>query len=258
MNHPDDRAITFYLLGDAEDRNAVAGHLQECPRCASRVERLQQMLEAMAALEVPEPDAGFEERVWARQRSALTGRLGAATQASADANVVRPRFGGLRPAFWGAVAAAALLVAFLIGLYTPPPGSGAAGPGADSGERDRILLVAMGGHLERSKMILLEVSNAERPADLLSWREPAQRLISDNRLYRQSARLAGEPAMAELLEEIERLLLDLARAPDAAGTEELEWLRGRVAERDLIFKVSVLEGSTRQHAGTARVASRGL
>ena len=68
--------------------------------------------------------------------------------------------------------------------------------------RERILLIAVGHHLEKSERVLIELlnSNGSGEIDLAGQRERAERLATDNRLYRRSAGQSGERAIAGLLE----------------------------------------------------------
>ena len=85
--------------------------------------------------------------------------------------------------------------------------------------RERVLVVAVGDHLERSKMLLVEIANADpdQKIDLFDQREVAEDLVYTNRLYRQTAMTAGEGRMAGLLEELERVLIEIAHSPGRAA-----------------------------------------
>ena len=87
-----------------------------------------------------------------------------------------------------AALAAALVVAFLLGQRFPAPA-----PPISAEVRERILLVAVGNHLERSQMILVELANAptDVPLDVSAERASADVLVSANRLYRQTALRSG-------------------------------------------------------------------
>jgi hypothetical protein len=136
-----------------------------------------------------------------------------------------------------------LLVAFLLGREfpsRPQPLSTAV--------RERVLLVAVGDHLERSQMVLLELVNAPagEPMDLETQRAFAGELVSANRLYRQSALRAGEPALAAVLDELERVLVEVAAGPDALSPADLAELQRRIEARGLLFKVNVVQSHVRE------------
>ena len=263
MSHPSEQDLVMYRLGNAEDRELLEGHLQECDSCWESLREIEALLAATESLAVPEPAEGFEARVWERQREALqaAGRLRRADLGAVhggEERVIRPAFWSLRRLVLAGALAASLLLAFLVGLYTPPPGTVAMDP--DVLARERALLIAVGDHLQRTRMVLVELVNADvdMPLDVRVQRATANSLIGDSRLYRQTASRAGENAVAELLEELERILLEVARGPDELPARDLAWLRGRIESQDLLFKVSVIEGTARQAAATPRNAAGNL
>ena len=136
---------------------------------------------------------------------------------------------------------AALLVgAFVAGRYsprTPEPVAVQVNPDV----REQVLLVAVGDHLQRSKMLLIEIANAD-PAGAFSFadgRATAQDLVYANRLYRQTAVSTGDPLVIGLLDDLERVLLEMAHGPDELDGGSLESLRERIRNEGLIFKIRV-------------------
>ncbi len=184
-------------------------HLAECRQCREAFSDFEQTLNAFTDLPVPEPPPF----TW---REPLTARLAA-----------RWRMFALVPAL-----AAALFAAFYLGRSTTPPAPKlAATPLAESG-RERILVVALGNHLQRSEMVLLEVANGDH-ATSSAVQERARNLIGETRLYRQTAVYRGDRNYSELLEELDRLLTAIANGQSQSskpGTEQLE---------QLLFKIRV-------------------
>jgi hypothetical protein len=202
----DDLVLHYYREGEA----SAASHLEECAGCRGRFEALSTELGRIAD-DVAEPDAGYEARLW--------GRIGPALNVG-QRRSSRP---GWRRVALPASFAAAIAMAFLLGRQTRAP--------APEDVRDRILLVAVGDHLERSEVLLLEILNAdgpEAPAD-------AEELLAENRLYRQAALRAGGDGVASVLDELERVLVEAAAAPEP-GTG-LEELRSRIESRGLVLRV---------------------
>jgi hypothetical protein len=111
-----------------------------------------------------------------------------------------------------------------------------------------VLLVAVGDHLERSEMLLLELVNAppERPLDIGAERAQAEELLGASRLYRAAATRSGEPGLASVLEEVERLLVDVAHRPQEISAGDAARLRERIEDRGLLFKVRVLGYQVRE------------
>ena len=149
-----------------------------------------------------------------------------------------------RLAFGGALAAVAL-AAFLAGrLWRAPRGTPA------TQVRERILLVAVGDHLDRSQAVLIELVHSPAPGsglpDPARERLRAEELLAANRLYRLSAAAAGETAVSDVLEDLERLLLEVAHAPAPGGGEGAESSARRAEAEGVLFKIRVLASRMRQ------------
>ena len=85
----------------------------------------------------------------------------------------------------------------------------------------------------------LQVEVTDGPIDLTPQQEWAEDLVSENRLYRQSAADAGEAQMVGVLDDLERVLLEVAHSPQRADSDELQRLRTRLDTQDLLFTVRV-------------------
>ena len=148
-------------------------------------------------------------------------------------------FGPSRNLFRLAAVAALVAVAFLVGRSwprRPEPLSASV--------RERILLSAVGDHLERSQTVLLDFVNADPAADIPAGdRRRAGELAADNRLIRQTASTAGDAAVASVLDDLERVLLELAHG--AATADARTALRRRIDSEEVLFKVRVLEARVR-------------
>ena len=140
--HVTEEQLILHYYGEPEGAE-VDNHLAACPECRSQYTQLQQVLN-IVDIPVPERDAEYEDRVWNR----LAPKLG-----------VRHRLSWWAPRKWAAVAAMAALVvvAFVAGRYSPAIDK--PNIAAQSGVRERVLVVAVGGHLERSQMVLVELKN---------------------------------------------------------------------------------------------------
>jgi hypothetical protein len=109
-------------------------------------------------------------------------------------------------------------------------------------------VVALGEHLERSQAVLIEIVNAPANGDLdvTSEQARAAQLLAANRLYRQTASRGSEPAVASVLEELERLLLDVAHGPSHLTPEDLALLRQRIDQKGVLFRVRVIGANLRE------------
>jgi hypothetical protein len=108
--------------------------------------------------------------------------------------------------------------------------------------RERILLVAVGPHLERSQMVLLEVMNADPrgPLDVAAERELARDLLSANRLYRQAARRGPDQAVGAVLDQLEQALIEIANGPAELDSARLAEIQERIRSQGLLFRIRVL------------------
>jgi hypothetical protein len=114
--------------------------------------------------------------------------------------------------------------------------------------RERILLVAVGEHLERSQMILVELVNNESkgPVDISAEQQRAEDLVSENRLYRQAALKSGDRAVSSVLDELERVLLDIAHSPSKLDAAGLKQIRQCIESQGILFKIRVVSTNLRE------------
>jgi hypothetical protein len=238
MNHLSEEQLILHYYGEEDDGVAAERHLGECEACRALYGSLQRALNVVDSLPVPEPGAEYGERVWKRIEQHLPARRGARWVWA--------------PAPWrwaaaGAAFAALLVAAFLAGRFYPHPRQPVQLAAADTQAGERILLVAVGDYLERSQMVLIELANANSkgPLDISAEQERAVDLVSENRLYRQTAAHTGDAAVASVLDELERVLLDIAHAPSRLSPVELEKLRRRLEAEGILFKIRVLGSNVR-------------
>ena len=65
-------------------------------------------------------------------------------------------------------------------------------------------------------------------------------------MYRQTALRDGDAAMASTLDELERVLLDIANSPDEVTPAQFESLRKRIESKGILFKVRVVNQDLRE------------
>jgi hypothetical protein len=127
--------------------------------------------------------------------------------------------------------------------------------------RERVLVMAVGEHLGRSEMMLIELGNTEpenskqKEVNISSERRRAEDLVQENRLYRQTALEQGDTALAGVLDELERVLLDVAHSPGEVTPAQLDEIQQRIAARGILFKVRVVGKELQQRERTAAPAT---
>ena len=263
MKHPKEEELIAYHSGEEADRVGIAGHVADCPECRAELERIDAVLEAINSVPVPDPGEDYGQRVWQQIAPRLPEKRGRWWSFL---------FGGrgsvnwLAPRRWVAAGAIAALVvaAFLAGRATRHGGGGEMA--VDQGKvRERVLIMAVGEHLGRSEMVLVELANAEpqgagqKKVNISGEQRRAEDLLEENRLYRQTALEQGDTALAGVLDELERTLLDVAHSPQQPTAAQLEGMRQRIENRGILFKVRVVgkELQQREESGRTPAAPTG-
>ena len=245
----DDLVLHYYGELTAADEARVTAHLGECAPCHAEYRRLQRVLAAVdqAALAGPELPESFERTVWAR----LAPNLPVGSRGWLGWMVFSPA----RLA-WAASILLLVGAAFMAGRMSPrqPQGTAAAAEHV----RERILLVDLGDHLARSQMVLVELVNAQGSGpggsgtvDISTERDRAEQLVAANRLYRQTAAATGDTAVLDLLDQLERVLVDVAASPSTMSSRELDDVRRRIESGSLLFKVRVVSSDLQERQKAA-------
>lgn len=233
MWHPSEDELILRLCGEAGevDSRRVDEHLQTCQVCRAAWSEFSETLTLAGRASVPEPPDGFERVMWARVERAI----------SAEA----PRRAAWR--YWLPVVSFAALVVLVAALGDLPWRSDANGPRTSATVADtrttheRVLLTAMDDHLAQAELLLIEVMNA--PEDDLNGpalafeRMTADDLIASGRLYRATAEQTGNHLVADMLDDLEPVLVEVARGPDKLASRDLSSLRTRIDNEALLFKV---------------------
>jgi hypothetical protein len=154
---------------------------------------------------------------------------------------------------WAATIVLLVIGAFLAGRWSPrEPDAPAQAANTTAQVRERILLIDLGEHLERSQMVLVEILSADSDAvDVGMERGRAEQLVAANRLYRQTAAATGNDTIAAFLDELERVLVDVAASPEQLPAERLAEVRRRIDSQDLLFKVRVISSAVRERQKSA-------
>ncbi len=240
----EDLILRHYGEPGDRPRQDVDEHLRQCPSCAQSYQSVTSFLTGVGNAGTGEPPVGYETVVWNRLRARLP-------------EPARGRWESWFALRWSfaAAALAAVVLAFVAGRYWPASNvSRSVSSSATATTRERILLVAVGDHLERSQMVLVELSNLDpsRPVDISAEQESARELVASNRLYRQTAARASEPGVASVLDELEPVLLEIVHSPSVLSTEEFEQIRQRIEDQGLLFKVRVVGSRVRAREQPAR------
>jgi hypothetical protein len=249
VTHYTDDDLTLYFYGEGRHRADVERHLDTCAPCASLYREIAGTLRMIAAPELPERGDQYGLEVWQRIRHQLP-------EQDAPWWTTLFRIDRLGVA---AATAALVLAAFVAGRVWPrqaaapgpmPIASGvpaAGGTTAAAGDaRQRILLTSVVDHLDRSERVLTDIMNAPDRGDISTEQQWAADLIDASRLYRQDAVDAGEESVADVLDDLERSLLEIVHSPSTIRTADLEQIRRRIDAATLLFKVRVMSDELRK------------
>lgn len=247
-HHPTDDDLVLHYYGElaAQDEAGTTTHLSTCKDCQRRFRQLQRVLAAVDehALVGPELPEQFERTVWAR----LEPNLPATRHRWLSWFVLAP--GRLA---WVAMIVLLVGAAFMAGRLTPRSTEAPKAAEATTEQiRERILLIDLSDHLEQSQIALIELVNADdrQPLSMSEGRERAAELAAANRLYRQVAAATGDATVADLLEDLEPVLVDVAASPEELSSADLDELRRRIESGSLLFKVRVVSSDLRQRQRT--------
>lgn len=244
----DELILHFYGETERGDEARIESHLASCGECQSARQQLVRVMTLVDSASPVEAPLGFERTAWARLEPKLDDHSRS----------------GLKAFFWfpqwalaGGIAAL-VIAAFVAGRVstTNPPVT----PNevvVASTDPDRVLHATVGDHLDRTQMMLVELVNAESDhADVLAGEQPrAADLVAANRLLRASAQQSGDAAIVDVLDDLERVLMEIANAPANASSNELTDLQSRITTEDLLFRLRVIASEMRQRNQTDRGTS---
>lgn len=243
--HPTEDELVLLFYGDtsADDERRIAAHIETCADCQPVWLEIKGSLAAVDAAGIPEPPADFERVMWAKVQREIEG--------------IQPVTQWWAPRFWLPVVSLAVVVlAVTIGpaMWNRTSDTNTAdATDAASTQPERALLVAMDEHLERSELLLVELMNADEGVEPAA----ADDLLLSSRLYRQTAAHTGHVELASMLEDLERVLVEIARGPKAMKKDDLDALRTRITDEDLLFKVRVVTDEVRKRQQAIATVSEG-
>lgn len=219
-------------------------HVNECPECRAELTRISELLDEVRNVAAPPRGPGYGREVWARLEPQLPRKKTS---------------WWMRPWMLAPAAAALLIAAFLGGMLTMRHQQGVITPQnrtipvAAISEKDsqRVFLGVMNDHLERSEILLAQlVHTSPGEMNVTDERTRARDLLEENRLLRETAARSGDQAHAALLDDLERVFIDLANSPAQLSSKDAAELRRRVEDQGLLFKVRVTTSDTRSKGNT--------
>jgi hypothetical protein len=234
MTHYTDEDLILYYYGEGARRADTEGHLDTCATCMAVYRSISDTLQLVPDTDIPERNDLYALEVWQRIRSRLSEHHAPWWHA----------WFAWRPLTLAPAVVALVTVAFVAGRSWPSRAPTAPGTvlSMDPNEAgDRVRVAAIGDHLERSEGVLLDLVNTGgQTVDLTDQQASAADLIDANRLYRDAATRAGDARVANVLDDLERCLLDVVHGPSMPTPTQLEDIRTRMDAAALVFKVRIL------------------
>ena len=238
----DELILQFYGETERADTARVESHLASCAECQGAKEQLVRVMTLVDSASPVEAPIGFERVAWARLEPHLPPSRSALRWTSS-------LFWFPQWALAGGIAAL-VIAAFVAGRFSgsDPAITTPTQAAVDAGEPGRLLQAEVGDHLDRTQMMLVELVNAGTDhADVLAGEQArASDLVAVNRLILQSAEQSGDGAIVAVLEDLERVLLEIANAPANGSSNTLTDLQSRITTEDLLFRLRVIASEMRQ------------
>jgi hypothetical protein len=240
MKHLNEAELIEHYYDESASPADCERHLKACSACAKHFADLRRDLDGVKPLAPPERGEDYGEQVWQSIRSSLP------VYEKPDRRLIRL----WRPLGWAAACAVLIAVAFVAGRQWERKQAPPVAVTLDPQARQRVVVVVLGDHLDRSERLLVELNHAgsdDMPAAPL--RGEARELLANNRLVRQSVIRAGDLNVEASLDRLERLLVELANQPDESSEADLNRLRQEMNTDGLLFDIRILR---------SRVGSRTL
>jgi hypothetical protein len=245
--------LYFYEELDEAERVSVDRHLGECETCRRALQELSVIRVALAARPEVTAPPGAD---W----SGFMARLDAAVQRdrpSATSGPVAPKVVAFtsRRSYISYFAVAALLALVTMSVVFVARSRAPQQPAVTASVRTPAptpapalgLASLTEQHFERSKLVVLGLAAKDaRIASAADWgyeRELASTLLSDTRLYRMAAEDSGLRPLADVMGDLEILLLQTSMSPGNADGENLEQLQRLISKRDLLAKMEVVSNA---------------
>ncbi len=224
-------------------------HMQRCEACAAAYDELARALASADGLAVPERGPEYGAQVW----QAIRGSVPVYEPKRGQTWLLWPR--------WVYALACVLLLAgtFYAGKIWERTHVTTQARNGQQG-RERVVLFVLDGHLDRSERLLVQLSHAADDAGVksetvaLPLQTEARQLLADNRLYQQSVGQTKDPLLANALDHLERVLVEVANSPDDLSTADVEQMEKELNTDGLLFEIRVLRArvsdqSTKERSG---------
>lgn len=217
-----------------EGSEAAKAHLKACRECSSQFANLKRSLDEIKPEAVPQRGADYGEQVWQRLQSRLI--------PYEKKQPTWRKWMNWRAAMMAVGCLVLLSAAFVGGRFwehlktkQTPELAG------NTQHQQRVVVVVLTDHLDRTERLLVQLNhaNSSDKAENAQLQSEARELLASNRLYRVSANKEGDPALAGALDQLERVLAEIANDPHLTAAD-LDRVRSDMNTSGILFEVRVL------------------
>jgi hypothetical protein len=249
MKHLTEEEMIAHYYSEDVSKAEAGMHLQACKRCAQAYEEFGKLLESLHAPVVPLRGSEYGAQVWESIQGSLQ---------TYGLKRKRPFFHW--PQF-GYAAACLLFVAgaFWAGRMWEHAHSKPVVVRNEQQTKERVVLFVLDNHLDRSERLLVQLNHAGSAGDYVDFplQAEAQQLLSDNRLYRQSAAQANDPLLNAALDHLERVLLEVANSGKELSSKNIESIQEEMNTQGLLFQIRVLRARVSEQTTNAQATGKG-
>ena len=255
----EDLLLDYYGEATPEQGAEMRAHVETCAECQALDRELRAVLALVDSEPLPDAPPGFEREMWARLEPVVREVRVQADATKADTHVrLKPDTAwSFEFPRWALAASVAALAAgsFALGrVWDTPTTSPTVSTTGVRELSERMLRSEVEEHFERSQRVLVELVNADDsgPVLLAGDRERAADLVAAGRLYRRSAEEMGDADTRDLLEDVERVLVEIANGPEVESSNDLSDVRARITDQDLIFRLRLMTAEMQARERRAR------
>ena len=231
MKHLEEAELVEHYYEESANMGESERHLKACPVCAKRYAELCRDLDGVATTTPPARREDYVDEIWQSIHASLP------VYEKPKSNWMR----FYRPLGWAAACVLLVAVAFVAGRRWERKQAPSVAVAVDPQARQRVVIVVLGDHLDRSERLLVQLNHADgNDLSALPLRSEARELLASNRLVRQSAMQAGNLNVEASLDRLERLLMELSNEPDSLTEADLNRLKQEMNTDGLLFDIRVL------------------
>jgi len=274
---------------DEERRVELDAHLAGCETCARLLEEMRGTLEVMSRYERRDPGPEFWAGYWDRLQERMADAAGTPVEDTTKRSWWRARVAGRPVASWtyrAAAAAAILVLGIFVGrtFFMPavevsePPVTASGGavqdttPGGDvpvptgdvprTGGGGEVVLTSSDRamrYVQKSQVLILGLVNTDPSADgyaadLETQRTRSRELLAQAPDIKNDLNDPRQRRLRELVDELEKILMQIANLEEEEDYEEVDFIRGTVNRHDVLLKINLEQlryGDSRaQQSGT--------